>query len=93
MLMNKTKSVFIVMLLFTVFLTTAVVAQSTLKVRATTLEPARQAAYIFELSFDSDVSPSSHIEIVFPPAFNLNNVVIAASEKIDGMLSVSSKKN
>jgi len=62
-------------------------------VSATSVEPSKPAAYIFEVIFDSELSPTSHIEIVFPAAFNLNNVVLAASERIDGMLSVSSKKN
>ena len=91
--MNKIKNFFAAMLLFALTAAPEAAGQSIAKVHATTLEPARQAAYIFEFSFDSDVSPTYHIEIVFPAAFNLNNAVIAASEKLDGMLSVKSDKS
>ena len=91
--MNKIKSFFAAMLLFALTAAPEAVGQSSAKVHATTLEPARQAAYIFEFSFDSDVSPTSQLEIVFPAAFNLNNAVLAASEKLDGMLKVRNEKS
>ena len=91
--MNTKRSYFAAMLLFSMIASSAVVSQTSTKVRATTLEPASQAAYIFELNFDSDVSPTSHIEIIFPKTFNLNHAVVAASEKLDGMLSVKSEKS
>jgi len=91
--MNTTKSFFAAKLLLALLIANVVQGQSTLKVRATTVEPAQQAAYIFELSFDSDVSPTSQIEIIFPAAFNLNNAVLAASEKIDGMLTARAVKS
>lgn len=91
--MNTKRSYFAAMLLFSLIASSTVVGQTSTKVRATTLEPASQAAYIFELNFDSDVSPTSHIEIIFPPSFNLNGATMAASDKIDGMLSVKREKS
>lgn len=91
--MNTTKSYLTAKLLLALLIATAAHGQSTFKVRATTMEPAQQAAYIFELSFDSDVSPTSQIEILFPIAFNLNNAVLAASDKIDGMLKAQAVKS
>ena len=91
--MNKRKSFIAATLLFAVTIVSSVIGQSTAKVQATSLEPASQAAYLFELYFDSDVSPSSQIEIVFPPAFNLNHAVLAASDKLDGTLKVRSDKS
>ena len=62
-------------------------------VYATTVEPAKPAAYIFEVIFASELSPTSHIEIVFPQAFNLSSVMMATSDKLDGNLKTSVKKN
>jgi len=92
-LLNKTRNVFTVLLLLASINSSALFAQTDVKVRATTLEPAHQAAYIFKVVFDSDVSLSSHIEIVFPPAFNLNSTVLAASDKLDGTLTVKKIKS
>jgi len=91
--MNTIKRFFAAQLLLALLITNVAHGQTIFKVRATTMEPAQQAAYIFELSFDSDVSSTSQIEIVFPPAFNLNNAVLAASEKIDGMLTAKAVKS
>ena len=85
------KNLFVTLTAIFALLSGLAVAENRLTVYATAAEAAKPAAYILEAAFDSPVSPTSHFEIIFPPEYNLRNVVMAASNKLDGTLKVESQ--
>ncbi|MBN1479825.1 hypothetical protein EH223_18120 [candidate division KSB1 bacterium] len=68
-------------------------AQDHFAVYATNTESAKPAAYIFEVTFASELSANHQIKIVFPNAFNVNPVMMAVSEKLGGSLKTTVEKN
>ena len=68
-------------------------AQQRSGVYATNTEPSQSAAYIFEVNFDSELQQASQIEIIFPPQFNIQNVVMASSSALDGGLKAEAARD
>lgn len=91
--MNKMKNIIVITAAVIALWSGLAAAESRLLVFTTATTPAKPAAYIFEIVFDSPVSPASHFEIIFPPEYNLKNVVMASSSKLDGTLQVESQQN
>jgi hypothetical protein len=91
--MNKMKNIIVMMAAITCLYGGIAAAENRLSVSATETAPIKPAAYIFEVVFDSPVSPASHFEIIFPVEYNLKNVEMASSDKLDGTLQVESQQN
>jgi hypothetical protein len=91
--MKKMKNIIVITSVVIALWSGFAAAENRLSVYTTATTPAKPAAYIFQIVFDSPVSPTSHFEIIFPPEYNLKNVVMASSDKLDGTLQVESQEN
>lgn len=86
------KSFFVKTVLLFTLLLSLLQAQDYFAVSATNIESSKTAAYIFEVTFDSDLSTNHQINIIFPNAFNINTVIMAVSEKMGGSLKTTVAK-
>jgi len=91
--MKTIKTIFVKTITLSILLTAVIRAESGAVLYASNLDPSKPAAYKIEVSFDSQVTPSSQFEIIFPNAFNVSTAMMAVSDKLDGTLSVTVEKN